>query len=487
MPPKPPAPPLNATLMVLRNLLGWPQNELAAVLGCGPTLLSDYEAGRKPLSRERLDEIATVLGLPAGAVDQTLAYVKGLYSLIAPEGGARTRGGGAEAVIAQVTAAAEVFARAVVSLGPQRRAEDARAQARSLWERMKGQPPAHRRLLVESALEFRSWALCELVCEKSLEAAADRADRALDLASLAVRISELAPGEMAWRKRLQGYALAHLANARRVSGDLPAADETFARARSLWEGGALADLEFLSEAHFLGLEASLRTDQRRLTESLALIAQAFPRATPSEKKRLLLKRANILELAGDFESVIATLRDVMTLDSKETEPRLSWLMKFTLVNNLLHVGNLEEAERLLPDLKTTADKFCNDLDLIRLRWLEARVVAGRGRREEAISLLVRVREDFKALGIAYDVALISLDIAVFYLEVGRTSEVRSIARRMLWIFQAQGVHREALAALRLFCEAAERETVTLEMVRRMLDYLRRAQNDPNLRFEVGTA
>src|SRR3712207_4298868 len=58
MPPKPPAPPLNAALTVLRNLLGWPQNELAAVLGCGPTLLSDYEAGRKPLSRERLDEIA---------------------------------------------------------------------------------------------------------------------------------------------------------------------------------------------------------------------------------------------------------------------------------------------------------------------------------------------------------------------------------------------------------------------------------------------
>jgi transposase-like protein len=74
-------------------------------------------------------------------------------------------------------------------------------------------------------------------------------------------------------------------------------------------------------------------------------------------------------------------------------------------------------------------------------------------------------------------------LAVLLLEEYRVGEVRTISRQILWIFQAQGVHREALAALRLFCEAVERETVTVEMVRRMLDYLRRAQNDPNLRFE----
>ena len=420
MPPKPPAPPLNAALTVLRSLLNWPQNELAAVLGCGPTLLSDYEAGRKPLSRERLDEIAAVLGLPDGAVDQTLAYIKSFYALVAPEGGALIRGNGSESVVSQVAAAAEVFARAALSLGPLRRAEEARAQARVLWERMKGQPPARRRLLVESSLEFRSWALCELVCEKSLEAAADRADRALDLAGLAVRIAELAPGEMTWRKRLQGYALAHLANARRVSGDLPAADETFARARSLWGGGAGGDSGSLSEAHFLGLVASLRTDQRRLPESLALIAQALPSANQSEKNRLLLKRANILELTGDFESAISTLREVISLDSKEVDPRLGWLVKFTLLNNLLQGGKLEEAERLLPDLKALATQLGNDLDLLRLRWLEARVAAGQERREEAISILIRVRDDFKVRGIAYDVALVSLDMAVFYLEDGGT-------------------------------------------------------------------
>jgi len=44
------------------------------------------------------------------------------------------------------------------------------------------------------------------------------------------------------------------------------------------------------------------------------------------------------------------------------------------------------------------------------------------------------------------------------------------------------VHREALAALRLFCEAAQQEAATVELVRRVERFLRRAQLDPELRF-----
>lgn len=483
MPPKPPAPPLNAALTVLRTLLGWPQNELAAVLGCGPTLICDYEAGRKPLSRERLDEIVTALGLPTGAVEQTLAYIKGIYSLMAPEGGSLTRSPATEAAVAQVTATAEAFARALVSLAPLRRAEEARAQARVLWERMKGQPSTRRRLLVESSQEFRNWALCELVCEKSLEAAADRADRALDLAGLAVRISELSPGEMAWRKRLQGYALAHLANARRVSGDLPAADEAFARARSLWEGGAGNDEGFLDEALISGMEASLRRNQRRLPEALALLDQALATDRGALRRQLLINRANILELMGNFEGAVSDLREVARVLTKEDGPRLRWLVLFTMSNNLLLAEKPEETESLLPQLRELALQLNNELDAIRFRWLEGRVAAAFGYREKALVFLSGVREDLATRKIAYDAALVSLELATLFLEVGRTGEVRSLARQIFWIFRAQGVHPEALATIQLFCEAAEQETATLEMVRRMLNYLRRAQNDPSLRFE----
>jgi transcriptional regulator with XRE-family HTH domain len=239
MPRKPSSLPFGTVLTILREAQDWPQNELAAALGCAPTLVCDYEAGRKSLSRTRLDTIVAVLGLPSEAVDRTLDYLVGIRALSPPEGGTACPGDSARAVIAQVATNAEAYARSMLTLDDQRRAQEARHDARFLWERLKPLTSAQRRAAIDASQELRSWALCELVCEKSIEAAADRADRALDLASLAVYIAEKSPGVGEWRKRLQGYALAHLANARRVGGDLAAADKVFVRAKKLWEAGAV--------------------------------------------------------------------------------------------------------------------------------------------------------------------------------------------------------------------------------------------------------
>jgi hypothetical protein len=54
---------------------------------------------------------------------------------------------------------------------------------------------------------------------------------------------------------------------------------------------------------------------------------------------------------------------------------------------------------------------------------------------------------------------------------------------MVWIFRSEDIHREALAALDLFCAAARQEKATAEWTERLLVYLRRAQHDPALRFE----
>ena len=103
-----------------------------------------------------------------------------------------------------------------------------------------------------------------------------------------------------------------------------------------------------------------------------------------------------------------------------------------------------------------------------MEWLAARVTAGLGQREEAILRLSRVRQEFTVRGISYNAALASLDLAVLYLEEGRTREVKDLAREMAEIFKAQGIAREALAALTLFVEAAQKEKATVELVRRVI-------------------
>lgn len=52
------------------------------------------------------------------------------------------------------------------------------------------------------------------------------------------------------------------------------------------------------------------------------------------------------------------------------------------------------------------------------------------------------------------------------------------------IFHAQDVHREALAALVIFQEAARREELTLQKAREIAAYLREARGNPGLRFRA---
>ena len=51
------------------------------------------------------------------------------------------------------------------------------------------------------------------------------------------------------------------------------------------------------------------------------------------------------------------------------------------------------------------------------------------------------------------------------------------------IFRSQDVHRQALAALVLFKQAAMTEAATVGLARQVADYLTRARNNPYLPFE----
>jgi hypothetical protein len=133
-----------------------------------------------------------------------------------------------------------------------------------------------------------------------------------------------------------------------------------------------------------------------------------------------------------------------------------------------------EAEALLPPVEASVDPG-NELDGVRLDWLRGRVWAGLDRREEAVATLGRVRAYFHAERIAYDYAVVSVELGTLLLEEGRAREVRELAGEMMWIFKSQGIHAQALEALALFCHAAKAEQAGLDWARRLVKYLYRAQ------------
>ncbi|HEY2291024.1 MAG TPA: tetratricopeptide repeat protein [Thermoanaerobaculia bacterium] len=356
-----------------------------------------------------------------------------------------------------------------------------RARAEELFSRLVKLPEEIRLAVVRVAEEYQSWALCEKVCAVSSGEASRSVERAAAWARLAEEIAERVRGPEHWRSRIQGYAVAHGANVLRVAGDLKASETAFERAKHLWLGGSDPGV-VLDPGRLLDLEASLRRDQRRLGEALFLLDEAA--AVGRHPERALLKKGFTLEVLGDYERAVETLLQADPLVRRGGDTRLLYMLRFNLAVNYCHLGRYREASELVQEVRDLVLDRGDENEILRVNWLEGRIAAGLGRSGEARKLLGEVRRAFGLRGMSYDVALALLEEAVLLLEEGRSAEVKALAGELAQVFEDKGVHREALAALRLFHEAAEHEEATAELARRVLRFLFRARYDQGLRFNL---
>lgn len=475
-------------LRLLREALDLSQEDVARAAGTSAGMISNYECGQKELTRERLIEIVESLGLAPSEIDKALAFAESVRTGVGP----RSRGSEEEDRLVRLedwgTERTRDYLRTFhARLHREATAAAERRHAVVAWSALQGCDEEERMGLVERSSEYRSWGLVERICAESRRAAARSADEALALAHLALKMARLLPeaegGEL-FRRRVEGFALAHVANAVRVGGNQRKAGELFAQAKELWEQGAPGDPspELLDEARMLSLEVSLLRDQRHLPQALALADQTLALGRKHLAADLLIKKANILELLGKYEAAIATLRRAEPHLEGNREPRSRWLQKYGLMVNLCHVGNPGEAEALLPEVQGLAMERGDALDDLRLQWLRGRIAAGLRRMREAAGLFESVRQAFERLGIVYDMALVSVELAAVYMCEGRTAETKTIARQLLPIFSAQGVSTEVEKALRLFVEAVRQEEATAELARRLVAYLYLARGNPELPF-----
>jgi len=481
---------LAALVALLRGLRGWSRTRFSEASGIDKSRISLYELGKVTPSPRTQKRLAAAVGLPPFLLEPVKAFIvrlrETLESPTSPDPLQVSATGSSTEWKSEVWEALERIASQAraelkVKAGQPTPADPSRAQ--SLWERLKPFPAAERRLLVVGAQEYRDLHLCKLLCAESERAAAADACAAQELAELALLVAEHVSGSPSFRSCLQGSAWAFVGNARRVANRLPEADAAFVCFHRLWKEGDTDGPSLFDEVRLLDLEASLRRAQRRLPEALSLHDRALAAAKPEEAGYILVNKAKVLEEIQDHQGALETLERAECLIEARAEPRLEFVLRFNRAVNLLHLGRLEESELDLVEARKRAMRLGNQLDLVRVQWLAGRVAAGRGRKEEALAAFAQVRREFEARDMGYDCALVSLELAVLHLEQGNTREVKALAEEMKPLFEAQGVHREALAALKLFCDAARKETLTVELARRMVQYLSRAQNDPELRFD----
>lgn len=460
----------NAALRLIREALCWEQHELAAAAGVSPATISDYETGRlrRPLARERLDELAALMGAPKAAVEIALAALEAIRSLAGT--------GASGDVLALPRELREILELAAAKIwrlvredfaetGQDLFLEAARAQAAVIWEAFRPLSHDERRALLDRSPALATWATVERLAHESERAAVRDLTDALALGALAVRAADLTPDPAPLRAAAKEYAWIYWGNARRVKGQLIEAEADFTRAKKEAPAPGQLPRSPFSRARMLDREASLRRAQRRFGEALELSDRAITVAFPSELGRLWLNRAFTFLQQGNPESAVAALQNTFEFFDERSEPRHLWGARFNLAASLLDLGRAAEAVPLLPGVRALAEERRDTIDLIRVNWLEGRTSLAFGDTQAATVTLELVCQAFTSREMDYDSALSALNLAECYLVAGRHSETRSLALKSARRFEALEIEREELTAVRLFLAAAKLERATAEQAR----------------------
>jgi tetratricopeptide (TPR) repeat protein len=328
--------------------------------------------------------------------------------------------------------------------------------------------PDRRRLVEEQPL-FRALFLCDLLLDRSREAGFTDPPAAVELAELAVIIAgRLDAGHYgeALVQNSQARSWGHLSNALRIASDLRRAEEAL---RTAEEHHARAGEDAYTGAEILSFKASLWNSQGRYLEAAALldpVIMVYREAKDGHREaRAIVKKATSLSYAGRHAKAIRLVRQGLSKIDIFEEPRLLVSARHNLIGYLNEVGRHEEALRALAETRGLYLQLGERTPLVRLRWLEGKIVRALGQAQEAEAAFREVRDELVRMRLGLDAALVSLDLAMVFLEQGRTAELKQLAAEMIPLFESRDDHQKALAAFLLFQKAAEAEQVTLGLIR----------------------
>src|SRR5215213_2071259 len=466
----------NRLVRLVRALAGQTQERFSEATQVDLRMLDHYEQGKRQPNAETLERVARRgYGLEIREVEEILLLAETLRR-------PRERAGHRVEVVlddlaALVTRAYQRLLRLPLETGTPGPEDPQYVEA--LWSLLKDLPQDSQQAVVSAGRKFQNWALAVRVGEESVSQASRDLERAASLAQLAQWIADLVPGPEGWRKRLQGLAAGYGPNVLRVAGDLETARTGMEQAKHLWNAGT-DPAGLLDPGRLLDLDASLCRDERRFEDALARLDEAA--VVGRNKGRILVNKGFTLEVMGNYEGAIQALIEAEPYIDRAADPRLWYKQHANLAVNYCHTGRYVEATKLVLQARPVAEELGDKLDLVRLTALEGCIAAGQGRSVAAVLLLNEARQKFAEQNMWYDVALVDLEMAPLLLAEGATAQVKKMAAELVVKFEEMGIHREALAALQLFHEAAEREEATAELARRVLTFLFRSRWDEGLRF-----
>lgn len=311
---------------------------------------------------------------------------------------------------------------------------------------------------VERGGRYADPELIETLIERSHAARYQSPKKMLHLGRLAYLAAKACPAEdgAGGLADLQAQAGGAYGNAQRVCGQLREADETLALAWARCEQGGVSPKV---RGLLLSQISSLRTFQRRLEEAvqLAQAAEEIFRELGDTQAlaRAVVQRAIALTYSGDNEPAAEILQGVIPILDREEDPQLFLAAHHNLARCYIDLGRPDEAVSLFVESRPLYQQCRDPLILLRASWQEGQLLREIGHLESAESALLRSRDGMIDHGLAYEAAMVGLDLADVYANLGRKEDLRRMITEAMPILRSMQAGREVLASLLRLRQAAE--------------------------------
>ncbi len=347
-------------------------------------------------------------------------------------------------------------------------------------------PPEQWRFEMDASPRLRTAAAIRRIAEEARRLVESVPARALELATLASDASELLSldsytGDTVFQ--LRGLCWKERANALRYLGRKKEGLKALDRAETAFSQSSVCHFDLATVAYVRG---TLLFEMDRTAEALPLVrASAETFLSFGDLRRYAHSR--LLEGSIYFEKHdYGEARDVWMALLKPVRADNDLQTLARLFNNLGHcfvkLGEHDTAGTYFLQAMLIFQDLGMEIGKIRSRWGLGRILVSTGRFDEAIVRLRQTREEFDALSMHLDGALVAMDMVEAFLASDQAAQVVPLCRSLIDRFAAEGMSSTAGIAMAYLREAAATEQVTPKLVGYVRAYLEELPQQPSRSF-----
>jgi tetratricopeptide (TPR) repeat protein len=334
---------------------------------------------------------------------------------------------------------------------------------------------------------FAAPSVIETLIDRSHDARYRDAEEMLHLAHLASVAADACTlddaGNELWLADLRARAWAQYGNALRVSGRPREAEEAFATAQHYRREGTG---DPMLRAWLLEKITPLAIFQGRFGEAVEKCDEAGEIYRELGESHLLastmVQKAIATLYSGEAESAVRILNQALPLIDHEEDPRLLLAACHNLIRCYIDLERPDQALQLYSETRELYQEFKDPLILLRAAWQEGQLLRDLGHLRDAETTLLRARKGYMERKLAYEVALVSLDLATVYVKQGLVEKLKRTVMETVPIFHALRVGLETLASLLQLQQVADQEQQALDLIRALsarIEPLRRQRVEEN--------